>query len=217
MPLDLDQNHAVRRAGAVIPKLGLGTWELRGEQCATIVAAALKQGYRHIDTAQGYANEAEVGEGLAASGVARDSVFITTKVLPQMMGDGDLQASTEASLKKLGVSHIDLLLLHWPNPNIALAETITALNAVKRQGLVRHIGLSNFPSRLLEQAWSLTHEPFACEQLDITPTWTRRSCWRPCIAATWPLPPIARSPWAAWSATLSSSPLPGRMIAAPRK
>jgi 2,5-diketo-D-gluconate reductase B len=169
MPLDLDQNHAVRRAGAVIPKLGLGTWELRGEQCATIVAAALKQGYRHIDTAQGYANEAEVGEGLAASGVGRDSVFITTKVLPQMMGDGDLQASTEASLEKLGVSHIDLLLLHWPNPNIALAETIAALNAVKRQGLVRHIGLSNFPSRLLEQAWSLTREPFACEQLEYHP------------------------------------------------
>jgi 2,5-diketo-D-gluconate reductase B len=169
MAFDIDDDQAVRRAGAVIPKLGLGTWELRGELCATIVAQALNLGYRHIDTAQGYANEAEVGQGLAASGVSRDSVFLTTKVLPQMMGDGDLQASTETSLKKLGVSRIDLLLLHWPNPKIPLAETIGALNAVKRQGLVSHIGLSNFPTRLLDQAWSLTLEPFACEQLEYHP------------------------------------------------
>ena len=134
-----------------------------------MVAHALKLGYRHIDTAQGYGNEADVGEGLAASGVPRDAVFLTTKVLPQMMGENDLQRSVEDSLRKLGVGRIDLLLLHWPNPQIELAETIGALNAVKRQGLTSHIGLSNFPSKLLEQAWSLTREPFACEQLEYHP------------------------------------------------
>ena len=169
MPFDIDETQVVRRAGAVIPKLGLGTWELRGTQCTSIVAEALRLGYRHVDTAQGYGNEAAVGEGLAISGVSRDTVFLTTKVLPQQMADGDLQASVEVSLRKLGVSRIDLLLLHWPNPDIALAETIGALNAVKRQGLVSHIGLSNFPSPLLEQAWSLTREPFACEQLEYHP------------------------------------------------
>lgn len=134
-----------------------------------LLAGDRNPGYRHIDTAQGYGNEADVGEGLAASGVPRDAVFLTTKVLPQMMGENDLQRSLEDSLRKLGVGRIDLLLLHWPNPQIALAETIGALNAVKRQGLTSHIGLSNFPSKLLEQAWSLTSEPFACEQLEYHP------------------------------------------------
>ena len=160
---------AVTAHGAVIPKIGLGTWQLRGEQCARIVEQALRLGYSHVDTAQGYANEAAVGDGLAASGVARDGVFITTKVQPQYMGDGDLQRSVEESLKKLRVDRIDLLLLHWPNPAIPLADSIRALNQVKREGQVKHIGLSNFTSAMLDNAWRLTTEPLAAEQIEYHP------------------------------------------------
>jgi 2,5-diketo-D-gluconate reductase B len=160
---------SVSAAGAAIPKIGLGTWQLRGEQCAGIVAAALRLGYNHVDTAQGYANEEFVGEGLKASGMPRDRVFITTKVRPDRMAEGDLQRSVDESLSKLGVAQIDLLLLHWPNPDIPLAGTIRALNAVKRDRRARHIGLSNFTTRLLDEAWRLTEEPFAAEQIEYHP------------------------------------------------
>ncbi|MDO8359577.1 MAG: aldo/keto reductase [Devosia sp.] len=156
-------------AGAAIPRLGLGTWQLRGEPCAKIVSEALRLGYTHVDTAQGYANEEAVGEGLRASGVGRERVFVTTKVQPQQMGDGDLQRSVTGSLEKLGISQIDLLLLHWPNPLIPLADSIRALNEVKRRGLVRHIGLSNFTTWLLDEAWRLTTEPFVAEQIELHP------------------------------------------------
>ena len=154
---------------SAIPRLGLGTWQLRGETCERIVDAALRIGYTHVDTAQGYGNEEAVGAGISASGIVRERLFITTKVQPQRMGDGDLQRSVEESLRKLGVSQVDLLLLHWPNPAIPLAESIRALNSVKRDGLARHIGLSNFTSALLVEAWRLTTEPFAAEQIEYHP------------------------------------------------
>ena len=110
-----------------------------------------------------------MGAGISASGIVRERLFITTKVQPQRMGDGDLQRSVEESLRKLGVSQVDLLLLHWPNPAIPLAESIRALNSVKRDGLARHIGLSNFTSALLVEAWRLTTEPFAAEQIEYHP------------------------------------------------
>jgi 2,5-diketo-D-gluconate reductase B len=159
----------VTAAGVDIPRLGFGTWPMKGETCARIVREGLGVGYRHIDTAQGYRNEAEVGEGLVASGVPREEVFITTKVMPDNLGAGTLQRSVEESLQKLGVERIDLLLVHWPNPRIPLEETIPALNEVKRNGLVRAIGLSNFTIALLERAWSLTKEPFAAEQIEFHP------------------------------------------------
>lgn len=157
----------VTKAGFSIPSIGLGTWQLRGDTCTFVVEEALRRGYTHIDTAQGYANEAEVGRGIASAGVARDSIFITTKVRPDYMGARNLRRSVEESLTKLGTDHVDLLLLHWPNPDIPLRETIPALNAVKREGLTRAIGLSNFTIALLEEAWSLTEEPFAAEQVEL--------------------------------------------------
>jgi 2,5-diketo-D-gluconate reductase B len=165
---------ALTAAGIAIPRLGFGTWPMKGPLCADMVREALELGYRHIDTAQGYANEAEVGEGLAASGVSRDEVFITTKVQPQNMGAGTLQRSVEESLRRLRTDRIDLLLLHWPNPKIPLEETIPALNEVKRRGLARAIGLSNFTIALLERAWSLTTEPFAAAQVEFHPLLDQR-------------------------------------------
>lgn len=155
--------------GASIPRLGFGTWQLRGEACARLVAEAIAAGYTHIDTAQGYANEEFVGEGIGAAGAPRGGLFVTTKVRPDRMAEGDLERSLEESLRKLRLDRVDLLLLHWPNPEIPLAGTIRALNRVRRAGLARHIGLSNFTRRLLDEAWRLTEEPLVAEQIEYHP------------------------------------------------
>src|SRR5438105_8115106 len=129
---------------ARIPIVGLGTWDLRGRTCARMVEEALRLGYCHIDTAEMYDNEREVGEGLRASGVRRDDVFVTTKVWASHFAPRDLERSAKESLSRLGLAHVDLLLLHWPNPHIALSETLGALCKMKRMGHARHIGVSNF-------------------------------------------------------------------------
>ncbi|MBZ0162380.1 MAG: aldo/keto reductase [Notoacmeibacter sp.] len=161
--------NSVAANGAAIPAIGLGTWTLKGEHCAGLVEHALKAGYGHVDTAAAYENEQAVGEGLRASGRDRDSYFLTTKVWWTDIGEGALQRSAEASLKRLGVDHLDLLLIHWPNPAIPLAESISALNAVQRAGLTRHIGVSNFPTALLSQAIRLSEAPLACNQVEYHP------------------------------------------------
>ena len=158
MPKFLPETLFVRAGGTTIPAIGLGTWDLRGDVCTRIVTEALKIGYRHIDTAQGYANEKQVGEGLRASGVAREDVFITTKIVPERISDGEMQRSMEESLKRLGVDRVDLALIHWPNERIPLAESMRALADVKRRGLARDIGVSNFTTRLLEPAVKLCPE-----------------------------------------------------------
>jgi diketogulonate reductase-like aldo/keto reductase len=141
--------------GAAIPVIGLGTFRLQGAPCRQAVATALASGYRHIDTAAMYDNEAEVGQALAGCGIARHEIFVTTKVWSSDIGSGALQRSAERSLAKLGLAQIDLLLIHWPNPAIPLAESIGALCDAKRRGLAAHIGVSNFPVALLEAAVAL--------------------------------------------------------------
>ena len=138
--------------GAEIPTLGLGTWGLRGEDCAAAVRTALEAGYRHLDTASMYGNEEAVGAGLRASGVAREEVFVTTKVWYEDLAPADLRRSAEASLRRLGLSRVDLLLIHWPNARIPLRDTIPALCEAKRAGLARHIGVANFTVSLLDDA-----------------------------------------------------------------
>src|SRR3984957_20091355 len=155
--------------GAKIPAIGLGTWELRGRTCARIVEQALKLGYRHIDTAQVYENEREVGEGLRASGVRRDELFVTTKIWTTHFAPNDLERSTKESLAKLRLSEVDLLLLHWPNPQVPLAETLGALAHVRQLGMARHIGVSNFTVALIEEAVALCPEALACDQVESHP------------------------------------------------
>ena len=138
--------------GTDVPALGLGTWELRGDACAAAVDRALALGYRHLDTAQGYDNERQVGEGLRRSGVPRDEVFLTTKVRPRHFRHDDLLRSTEASLAALGVDAVDLLLLHWPNRDVPLDETLGALHEARARGLTRHVGVSNFNAALTRRA-----------------------------------------------------------------
>jgi diketogulonate reductase-like aldo/keto reductase len=159
----------VEANGAKIPAIGLGTWELRGRACARLVEQALRLGYRHIDTAQAYDNEREVGDGLRASGVRRDDVFVTTKVWTTHFAPNDLERSTKESLVKLRMPHVDLLLLHWPNPHVPLAETLGALARARRMGLTRHIGVSNFTVALIEEAVKSCPEPLVCDQVEYHP------------------------------------------------
>ncbi len=161
--------HRIAANGANIPAIGLGTWTLKNEQAVQLVAHAIDCGYRHIDTAAMYDNEAAVGEGLRAASVPRDEVFLTTKVWYTDLADGDLQRSAETSLSKLGIDHVDLFLIHWPSKDIALADSITALNEVCERGLARNIGVSNFPTALLREAAVLSDRPLACNQVEYHP------------------------------------------------
>lgn len=160
---------AVKANGATIPILGLGTWDVRGKACARIVEQALRLGYRHVDTAQSYDNEREVGEGVRASGLPRDQVFVTTKVWWTHFSSGELEHSVAESLAKLKLGYVDLLLLHWPNASVPLGETMAALCKVKREGLTRHIGISNFTVALIEEAVTASNEPIVTNQIELHP------------------------------------------------
>ena len=126
-------------------------------------------GYRHVDTAAMYRNEDEVGAGLRASGVPRDQVFITTKVWSSDLRARDFERSARDSLRKLKLPSVDLLLIHWPNPSIPLKETIGALCKMKRDGVARHIGVSNFNPALVAEAVKLATEPLVNNQIELHP------------------------------------------------
>jgi 2,5-diketo-D-gluconate reductase B len=150
--------------GAEIPAIGFGTSSLG--DCGEVVATALKLGYRHIDTAWKYGTERGVGEGIRASGVRRDEIFLTTKVSHEYLRTDDFARSVDESLENLGVDFVDLLLVHWPNPEIALKEPIAALAKAKREGLARHIGVANFNIALLDEAIRLCPEPLVTLQAE---------------------------------------------------
>ncbi|PWE16509.1 aldo/keto reductase [Marinicauda salina] len=155
--------------GATIPKLGFGTWQITGEDCVDAVKHALATGYRHIDTAQAYENEPEVGEAIEQSDVPREEIFLTTKIWMANMAAGDLERSARRSVEKLKVDRVDLLLLHWPNPDHPLEEMIAALNAVRAEGLTRHIGVSNYTVDLLDQAVAISDAPLVTNQVEYHP------------------------------------------------
>ena len=155
--------------GATIPVLGLGTWQLNGATGSRITEQALRLGYRHLDCALIYGNEREVGEGLHASGVKRNDIFITTKVPHTELAPPALERAVKQSLANLRVSEVDLLLIHWPNPQIPLAETMGAMCKMKQEGYARHIGISNFTVALIEQAVKLSSEPIVTNQIEWHP------------------------------------------------
>jgi 2,5-diketo-D-gluconate reductase B len=158
----------LRVHGAEIPQIGFGTSGL-GDNAGEIVATALKVGYRHIDTAWKYGTERGVGEGIRASGLRREEIFLTTKVSHEYLRAADFERSTEESLKNLGVDYVDLLLIHWPNAEIPLPEPVAALAKMKRIGLTRHIGVANFPVALLDEAVRLCPEPLVTDQVEYHP------------------------------------------------
>jgi len=138
--------------GTNVPALGFGTYRLPGQECLEGVSDALAIGYRHIDTAQGYANEEFVGEAIERSGVPRDEIFLVTKVKAGNYRTKDLVSSAEESLRKLRTDYVDLLLLHWPNDEIPLEEPLAGLQELQARGLIRFPGVSNFPSKLVLEA-----------------------------------------------------------------
>ncbi|MBC9176707.1 aldo/keto reductase [Pseudoroseomonas ludipueritiae] len=161
--------HSVSAHGATIPALGFGTFRMSGPDVLRMVPAVLRQGYRHIDTAQIYGNEAEVGEGIAASGIARGEVFLTTKVWVENYRREAFLRSVDESLRKLRTDYVDLLLLHWPHEAVPLAEQIGTLNEVRATGKARHIGVSNFSTALMAQAVALSDAPIVTNQVEYHP------------------------------------------------
>ncbi len=159
----------VTSGDARIPAIGLGTWDLAGRTCAEVVEQALRLGYRHIDTAEMYGNEREVGEGLRASRIRRDDVFITTKVWQDHLAPAEFERATKESLGRLRLPNVDLLLIHWPSPRVPLAETIGPLCRMRQAGFTRHIGISNFTVPLIEEAVRLSTEPLVTNQIEWHP------------------------------------------------
>ncbi len=153
--------------GIEIPKLGLGTWQMSGEDCVEAVTDAIELGYRHIDTARAYGNETQVGQGLHDAGRNRDEIFLTTKLWYTELSAVGVHDQVEQSLRDLRTEYIDLLLIHWPNGRVPLAETLAAMVEARDAGRVRHLGVSNFPSALLREA--LTHAPLICAQVEYHP------------------------------------------------
>lgn len=159
----------VNIAGVDMPRLGLGTLHAKGEDCVTLVTAALSEGYRLIDTGQYYGNEEQVGRALRQTPVPRDEIWVTTKVLhPKAPAAPDLRTAAEASLARLGLDHVDALLIHWPNPAYDLRASLEDLVALREQGRTRVIGVSNFPSALLEEAVKMV-DGLAIDQVEYHP------------------------------------------------
>jgi diketogulonate reductase-like aldo/keto reductase len=157
----------VEAKGFKIPIVGLGTWTLRGRECSRLVEEAIRVGYRHIDSAQMYGNEFEIGEGVRTSGL-RAEVMVTTKIQPTMLAPRDVDRSVKESLRQLGLDAIDLLLIHWPNPNVPLADTLGAMMQLKQEGIARQIGVSNFTVALLNEAGKIAPD-LICNQVECHP------------------------------------------------
>jgi 2,5-diketo-D-gluconate reductase B len=161
--------------GARIPALGLGTWQLSGTACVTAVSEALALGYRHIDTAQMYGNEAEVGRALRQSSIPRGEIFVTTKLAPGNLAAADVRRSSEESLRKLGLDYVDLLLIHWPSGDAPLGETLGAMRELHKAGKTRFIGVSNFNVKLLDEAVDRHGADLLCNQVEYHPFLSQRA------------------------------------------
>jgi 2,5-diketo-D-gluconate reductase B len=153
--------------GEKVPSLGLGTWRLSGRECVKAVEHALALGYSHLDTAQMYANEGDVGRGIRNSEVGREDVFLVTKVSTSNFSHDSVIRSTRESLKKLQTEYVDLLLMHWPSTSVPLGETLGAMTELQEEGSVKHVGVSNFPPSMVEDATK--HATVFCNQVEYHP------------------------------------------------
>jgi 2,5-diketo-D-gluconate reductase B len=156
--------------GLHMPRLGFGTWRMTGAQCQQAVESALGLGYRHLDTSEMYGNEEEVGAGLAASGVRREDVHLTTKVWNNHLRPNELRAALTASLDKLRVGYIDLYLIHWPSPDMNLPAALETMMTLQQEGKARKIGVANFNVALLRQAVEEVRAPIAAHQFEFHAT-----------------------------------------------
>jgi len=159
----------VEAHGAHIPQIGLGTMTLKERVCIEAVKIALQLGYRHLDTAWFYGNEKEVGEGMRQSGVPREEIFICTKVRETHLDSDKFRQSLGESLSKLQLPYVDLLLIHWNNKDIPFKTSIGALCQAKKDGFAKHVGVANFTTAMLDDAWAVTSEPLVCNQIEMHP------------------------------------------------
>jgi 2,5-diketo-D-gluconate reductase B len=159
----------VEAHGARIPQIGLGTMTLKEDVCVQAVKTALQAGYRHLDTAAFYGNEKENGEGLRASGIKREDVFICTKVRENNLTPENFVKSLDQSLANLQLPYVDLLLIHWNNKDIPFSVSIPSLCKAKKDGKAKHIGVANFTTKMLDEAWAVTTEPLVCNQIEMHP------------------------------------------------
>ncbi len=151
---------------APIPRLGLGTWPMKGAECTAAVESALAMGYRHLDTAEMYANEEAVGAALRATAVPREEIFVTTKAWWDKPRGDAIRRACEASLKRLGQAYVDLYLIHWPSPELDLPDALRALARIQADGLARHVGVANFPAGLMRRAVESGLAKLACVQVE---------------------------------------------------
>ncbi len=166
-----------------MPMLGLGTWQnTNPDQCADSVATALEMGYRHIDTAQGYDNEAAVGDGIEGASVDREDVFLATKVSTSNLAYEDVLETTDESLEKLGVESVDLLYVHWPVNTYDAPETLAAFDELYDAGRIDHIGVSNFEPRHLEEAVDILDAPIFANQVECHPLLPQHELREACTA-----------------------------------
>ena len=167
MMITLNNNH-------LIPQIGVGTWTLRGETASQNVRLALEAGFRHIDAAQSYENEAEVGQGIADSGVAREEIFLTTKVAPSIMREGkqSVRQSIDESLRKLQTDYLDLLLIHWPVKD-CVRDTWQVMEEYVQSGRVRSIGVSNFNRHHLDDLFAYAIIRPVINQIEVHPFMTQ--------------------------------------------
>ena len=157
------------KSGLSIPSIGLGTWELRGQECKRVVREALELGYRHIDTAAMYENESEVGSGIVDSGVDRKEVFLTTKINTIEVNNEGIVDAFHKSLSDLKTDYVDLLLIHWPTFSTNLGDMLEIMYGIKESQKARAIGVSNFNSTLLNDCARLGFEDIYCNQVEYHP------------------------------------------------
>jgi diketogulonate reductase-like aldo/keto reductase len=158
-------------SGDELPVVGFGTWDLDDADVHAALPAALDAGYTHVDTAEGYQNEAAIGEVIAEHN--RDDLFLTSKVLPSNLHYESLLDALAASLDRLGVDALDLYLVHWPNPAISIRDTLRALERAHEEGLVRNVGVSNFSVYQLTFARRIAEVPIAANQIEFHPWYVR--------------------------------------------
>lgn len=158
--------------GNKVPALGFGTWQLTEEECVDAVTKALEIGYRHIDTADKYGNHKEVGKAIKNSGVKRGDIFLTTKVWHSELSSDNLRKSVKKSLEELQTDYLDLLLIHWPNRNIPLEESLKAMDQLKKEDVIKNIGVSNFTINHLKDCLNIGVE-VVNNQVEIHPTFSQ--------------------------------------------